>query len=108
MLWGQFIKVVTYHKNLMQEAFRLTSDCVLYWCLLLKEYGPEITYIKGVDNTVADALSRIKYDPSKHVKDLLMHTGFFHMATLLNQYNQKQPGGQGVLYRAHSHRFPVG
>jgi hypothetical protein len=32
--------------------------------LLLKEHGPKIVYIKGIHNTVADAISRIEYDPS--------------------------------------------
>jgi hypothetical protein len=31
---------------------------------LLEEYGPEIVYIKGIHNTVADAISRLEYDPS--------------------------------------------
>ena len=31
---------------------------------MLEEYGPEIIYIKGIHNTVADAISRLKYDPS--------------------------------------------
>ncbi len=29
-----------------------------------REYGPEIVYIKGIHNTVADAISRLEYDPS--------------------------------------------
>ena len=29
------------------------------WRLLLEEYGPEIEYIKGLKNVVADALSRL-------------------------------------------------
>ena len=29
------------------------------WRLLLEEYGPEIVYIKGPKNVVADALSRL-------------------------------------------------
>jgi hypothetical protein len=32
--------------------------------LLLEEYGPEIVYIKGIHNTVADAILRLEYDPS--------------------------------------------
>ncbi len=31
---------------------------------MLEEYGPEIVYIKGIHNTVADAISRLEYDPS--------------------------------------------
>jgi hypothetical protein len=30
----------------------------------LEEYGPKIVYIKGIYNTVADAISRLEYDPS--------------------------------------------
>jgi hypothetical protein len=29
----------------------------------LEEYAPEIIYIKGIDNTVADAVLRLEYDP---------------------------------------------
>jgi len=64
MLWGQPIKVYTDHKNLMRDALGLTSDRVYRWRLLLEEYGPEIVYIKGIHNTVADAISRLEYDPS--------------------------------------------
>ena len=63
MLWGQRIKVYTDHKNLMQDAFGMTSDRVYRWRLLLEEYGPEIVYIKGIHNTVADAISRLEYNP---------------------------------------------
>ncbi len=31
---------------------------------MLEEYGPKIAYIKGIHNTVADAISRLEYDPS--------------------------------------------
>ncbi len=31
---------------------------------MLKEYGPKIVYIKGIHNTVADAISWLEYDPS--------------------------------------------
>eukprot|EP00804_Cyclotella_cryptica_P028112 CCRYP_010987-RA/>CCRYP_010987-RA protein AED:0.44 eAED:0.44 QI:0/0/0/1/0/0/2/0/282 len=63
MLWGQQISVYTDHKNLMQDALGLTSDRVYRWRLLLEEYGPTIVYIKGIHNTVADAISRLDYGP---------------------------------------------
>jgi hypothetical protein len=66
ILWGQKLKVFTDHKNLMlmRDALGLTSDQVYWWRILLEEYGPEIAYIKGIHNTVADAISRLEYDPS--------------------------------------------
>ena len=63
MLWGQTITVYTDHKNLMQDALGLTSDRVYRWRLLLEEYGPTIEYIKGIHNTVADAISRLDHGP---------------------------------------------
>ena len=63
MLWGQNIRVYTDHMNLMRDALGLTSDRVYRWRLLLEEYGPEIVYIKGIANTVADAISRLEYNP---------------------------------------------
>ncbi len=36
-----------------------TFQRVMRWRLLLKEYGPEIVYIKGKSNIVADVLSRL-------------------------------------------------
>ncbi len=64
MLWGQSIKVYTDHINLMRDALGMTLDHVYQWRLLLEEYRPEIVYIKGIYNTIADAISRLEYDPS--------------------------------------------
>ncbi len=63
MLWGQDIKVYTDHKNLTRDALGLTSDRVYRWRLLLEEYAPEIISIKGIHNTVADAILQLEYDP---------------------------------------------
>jgi hypothetical protein len=57
MLWGQTIKAYTDHKNLTQDALGLTSDRVYRWQLLLELFAPEIVYIKGIHNTVVDAIS---------------------------------------------------
>jgi hypothetical protein len=48
----------------MRDALGLTLDRVYQWRLLLEEYGPEIVYIKGICNTMADAVLRLEYDPS--------------------------------------------
>jgi hypothetical protein len=64
MLWGQSIKVFTDHKNLMRDALGSTWDQVYQWRLLLEEYRPEIVYIKGIHNIIADAISRLENDPS--------------------------------------------
>jgi hypothetical protein len=69
MLWGQQIKVYTDHMNLIRDALGLTSDRVYQWRLLLEEYALEIVYIKGIHNTVVDAISRLKYNPEINPTD---------------------------------------
>jgi hypothetical protein len=75
MLWGQKIKVYTDHQNLMRDALDLNSDRVYRWRLLLEEYGPKIVYIKGIHNTVADALSRLDFGPVPDDKENWMIFG---------------------------------
>ena len=65
MLWGQKIKIYTDHENLTRKALGANSDRVYRWRLLLEEFGPEIVYIKGIHNTVADAISRLDFIPKK-------------------------------------------
>ena len=59
ILLGQKITVFTDHKNLVHESELKSSQRVMRWRLLLEEYGPEIIYIKGHKNIVADALNRL-------------------------------------------------
>ena len=47
--------LATDHKNLTYKTFN--TDRVMRWRLILEEYGPELTYVKGENNVVADALS---------------------------------------------------
>ena len=57
ILLGQSIRVYTDHKNLTYDSFN--TDRVMRWRLILEEYGPELIYVKGQNNIVADALSRL-------------------------------------------------
>jgi hypothetical protein len=43
---------------------------VYHWRLIIKEYGPKIIYIKGENNTVADAISRLDFTPKAETKHL--------------------------------------
>jgi transposase InsO family protein len=57
ILLGQKIKVHTDHENLTYKHFN--SDRVMRWRLYIEEYSPDLQYIKGAHNVVADALSRL-------------------------------------------------
>ena len=48
--------------------------------LLLEEYGPKIVYIKGIHNTMADAVLRLEYDPSVN-----QTAESFHMTKVRNK-----------------------
>jgi len=73
MLWGQRINVYTDHKNLTRDGLGLTSDRVARCRILLEEYAPEIIYIKGIHNTVVDAISRLDYDPKLNTTNEYNH-----------------------------------
>ena len=51
----------------------MTSDRVARWRILLEEYAPEIIYIKGIHNTIADAISRLDYDPKLNTTNEYNH-----------------------------------
>jgi len=58
ILLGHRIIIHTDHKNLTCKNFN--TEWVMRWRLILEEYGPELLYIKGEHNIVADALSRLE------------------------------------------------
>ena len=59
MLLGAKIVVKTDHKNLTHKLSSFTTQRVMCWRLLLEEFGPIFEYKKGVENVIADALSRV-------------------------------------------------
>ncbi len=90
MLWGQTLVVYTDHQNLMRDTLGLTSDRVYQWRLILEEYGPE--YIKGIDNTVADAISRLHFTPKSAPLKQTEHQNWMTFTKCwcaLNQNTQK-------------------
>ena len=113
MLFGQKIEVFTDHINLTRDALGMTSDRVYRWRLLIEEYGPEIIYIKGVDNTVADAISRLDYNPAlnRHADDednpeVREVSKWNNFITLFNHYDTKSSDQATPDYmQSYSHVF---
>jgi hypothetical protein len=67
ILLGQQIIVHTDHENLTYKNFN--SDRVMRWRLFIEEYSPDLRYIKGENNVVADALSRLPKELAKLPKN---------------------------------------
>jgi hypothetical protein len=106
ILFGQKVEIYTDHINLTRDALGMTSDRVYRWRLLIEEYGPEIMYIKGVDNTVADAISRLDYNPTKnrHADDedsneYSSDEKWNNFITLLNHYDAKSCDTPNANYK---------
>jgi RNase H-like domain found in reverse transcriptase len=49
ILLGQQIEVFMDHKNLVNATFN--TEHIRRWHLIIKEFGPKLSYIKGVNNT---------------------------------------------------------
>ena len=58
MLLGARLNVFTDHKHLTHQLSSFTTQQVLRWKILLKEYNPTYHYLPGPENNVADSLSR--------------------------------------------------
>ena len=83
ILLGQKITVYTDHENLTYKQFN--TNRVMRWRLLLEEFGPELVYIKGSKNIVADALSRLPL-----TEDSVQELKTFEEVTLYNAEITKQ------------------
>ena len=60
--------VYTDHKNITYKFFN--TERVMRWRLILEEFGPELKYIKGENNVVADALSLLEKNDNKEILNI--------------------------------------
>ena len=68
ILLGHQITVYTDHKNLTYKIFN--TERVMRWRLILEEFGPELKYIKGENNVVSNALSRLEKSPNQEILNI--------------------------------------
>ena len=59
ILLGYKINVYLDHKNLVYTTTWSESQILMCWQLTIEYFGPKIHHIAGVDNIVADTLTRL-------------------------------------------------
>ena len=93
ILLGQKIIVYTDHKNLTYKHFN--TERVMRWRLILEEYGPELRYIKGENNIVADALSRLNMMSNEEFEETFDE---INLAEILAGDEEDAPGDFPMSY----------
>ena len=68
ILLGNQITVYTDHKNLTYKTFN--TEHVMRWRLILEEFGPELKYITGENNVVANGLYRLENIPNQEILNI--------------------------------------
>ena len=77
ILYGHSIIVHTDHKNLLYQ--KLATQRLVRWRMLIEEYDTTFIHVAGIDNLVADALSRLDADFEKDIKPPTQNEqGIFH------------------------------
>lgn len=92
---GKKIKVYKHQKNLIQDVLGFTNQ-VYKWTLILQEYSLKIIHVKGIHNIVANAISRLNYDPT--IEDMANWVIFtkccfhypVHIESVENTYNHQE------------------
>ena len=72
---GHQITVYTDHKNLTYKCFN--TERVMRWRLILEQFGPELKYIKGENNDVANALSRLEISDNQEILNISKLYGWY-------------------------------
>ena len=76
--------VYTDHKNLTYKFFN--TERVIRWRLILEDFGPELKYIKGENNVVADALSHLENNPNQEILNSSENYGYDDEDLLVSAY----------------------
>ena len=74
IILGHQIAVYTDHKNITYNF--LNTERVMRWHLIFKQFGPELKYIKGENNVVADALSHLDTSDNQDILNISKIYGY--------------------------------
>ena len=96
LIWGQYLKVFTDHKNLTHDVLGLPCNRVYRWRLPLEDYGPDIVYLEGYNNVVADAMSCLKYHNTIHTEYVNVDQNSSVVAIILCSYTE---GSDNYLFQ---------
>ncbi len=119
ILLGAELHIYTDHKNILSVGD--SSEQRLRWISYVDEYGPNIDYIEGPRNVIADTFSRLLHKDVKvaHVvsnseleslylsliDDKEMFQSFVNLpCCLLNNEKRKDQRNAGNILQAHIHR----
>ena len=73
ILLGYKIEVYTDHANLTFETTESSSQRLQRWRCLVQEFDVELKYVKGPENVVADAISRLPTEEHADGETPLQH-----------------------------------
>ena len=73
ILLGYKIEVYTDHANLTLETTESSSQRLQRWRCLVQEFDVELKYVKGPENVVADAISRLPTEEHADGETPLQH-----------------------------------
>ena len=77
ILLGHQIMVYTDHKNLTYKIFN--TENVMRWHLILKDFGPELKYIKGENNVVSETLYCLELGDNQEILNISELYGYDDM-----------------------------
>ncbi|KAH9100500.1 hypothetical protein Ae201684P_006697 [Aphanomyces euteiches] len=94
VLLGRDITIYTDHLNFTHETFN--EPTLLRWRLKIEEFAPRFVYLKGENNIVADALSRLKTNEDSDVMGAIFDLNSDELFCLdlktIHHYQQQDDG----------------
>jgi hypothetical protein len=91
MLWGQLIKVCTDHKNLIQDALRLTSDCIIGGDCYLRSTVPKLCTPKAsIIPLLMPSLSQTLVQDDIHQMLVSLHHAYYKCSERLGSSGTSQ------------------